>query len=126
MYWKWYKLIHSSPYYPQANGACVVYHKEIRKYIYYKYINILGEFNIEDELFNITKIHNNKIYSTTKKIPQYIRDIEEINSINYNIKKTLKVKNKNYDIVDFRNKYMFDYNLAFKSNGKIYKKRLNW
>lgn len=85
------KLIHSSPYHPQTNGVCEAVHKEIRKYIYDKYINGGEEFNIEDELFNITKIHNNKVHSTTKRIPKDIRDIidiEEIKSINDNIKKT--------------------------------------
>ena len=61
------KLIYSSVYHPQTNGVYEAVHKEIRKYIYYKYINGEGEINIEDELFNITKIHNNKIHSMIKE-----------------------------------------------------------
>ena len=52
------RLIHSSPYHPQTNGVYEAVHKEIRKYIYNEFINN-EEFNIEDSLFNITKIHNN-------------------------------------------------------------------
>ena len=120
------KLIHSSPFHPQTNGVCEAVHKEIRKYIYNKFNNQEGEFNIEDELFNITKIHNNKIHSTTKQIPKEIRDIsdlEEIKKINAEIEKTLQAKNKNYDIINYNNKYVFDFNKVYKSNGKIYKKK---
>lgn len=45
-------------------------------------------FDIEEELFNITKIHNNKRHSTTNRISTEIRDIEdkeEIEEINNNI-----------------------------------------
>ena len=66
-------------------------------------------FNIEDELFNIIKIHNNKIHSSTKRIPKDIRDIEdieEIKEINEQIIKTLSKKNKNYDLIDFTKKYI--------------------
>ena len=119
------KLIHSSPYHPQTNWVCEAVHKEIRKYIYNEFINNIGEFNIEDALFNITKIHNNKIHSTTKRIPKDIRDItdiEEINEINNEIKKTLEAKNKDFDIIDIEKKYVFDYNKVYEKNGKIYKK----
>ena len=72
------KLIHSSPYHPQTKGVCEAVHKEIRKYIYNEFIKKDGEFNIEDALFEITKIHNNKIHTTTKRIPKEIRDITDI------------------------------------------------
>ena len=52
------KLIHSSPYHPQTNGVCEVVHKEIRKYIYTEFFKNKNNFNIEDELFDIIKIHN--------------------------------------------------------------------
>ena len=61
------KLIISSPFHPQTNRVCEAVHKEIRKYIYNKYNNQEEEFNIENELFNITKIHNNKIHSMQSK-----------------------------------------------------------
>ena len=50
---------------------------------------------LEEELFNITKIHNNKIHSITNRVPKDIRDIEdtnEIENINNEIKKTYKEK----------------------------------
>lgn len=34
-------------------------------------------FDIEEELFNITKIHNNKRHSTINRISPEIRDIED-------------------------------------------------
>ena len=46
----------------------------IQKYIFNEYLNKKEKFNIEDSLFNIIKIHNNKQYSTTKRIPKEIRD----------------------------------------------------
>ena len=52
-------------------------------------------FNIEDALFKIIKIHNNKIHSTTKRIPKDIRDIsdeKEINLIKKEIFNTLEKK----------------------------------
>ena len=61
---KFYKIIakeirlHSSPYHPQTNGVCEVVHKEIRKYIYTEYFKNKENFDLEDELFNITKIHD--------------------------------------------------------------------
>ena len=75
------KLIHSSHYHPQTNGVCEVVHKEIKKYIYSEYFKNKDNFDIENELFNITKIHNNKVHSTTKRIPREIRDIEDIKEI---------------------------------------------
>ena len=91
------KLIHSSPYHPQTNGVCEVVHKEIRKYIYTEFFKNKNNFNIEDELFNIIKIYNNKIHSSTKRTPKEIGDIDdinEINDINNEIIKTLSKKIK--------------------------------
>ena len=74
-------MIFSSPYHPQTNGACESVHKEIKKYILSQYINKPITFNIEEELFSIIKIHNNKPHTTTKRIPKEIRDIDDINKI---------------------------------------------
>ena len=71
------KLIHSSPYHPQTNGSVEVTHKEIQKYIFNEYFNKKEKFNIEDSLFNIIKIHNNKQHSTTKRIPKDNRVLTE-------------------------------------------------
>ena len=120
------KLIHSTPYHPQTNGVCEAVHKEIMKYIYHEFISNKREFNIEDSLFNITKLHNNKIHSTTKRIPKDIRDLsdpEEIELINMEIKKNLEAKNKDYDVINSKCYYVFDYNKIYEKNGKIYKKR---
>ena len=68
------KLINSSLYHPQTNGSVEFTHKEIQKYIFNEYLNKKEKFNIEDYLFNIIKIHNNKKHSTTKRIPKEIRD----------------------------------------------------
>ena len=120
------KLIHSSPYHPKTNGVCEAVHKEIRKYIYNEFIKKDGEFNIEDALFEITKIHNNKIHTTTKRIPKEIRDITDIDEIiiiNNEIKKTLEAKNKDFCNLDFDSSYVFDLNKTYENKGKIYKKK---
>jgi len=120
------KLIHSSPYHPQTNGVCEVVHKEIRKYIYTEFFKNKNNFNIEDELFDIIKIHNNKIHSSTKRTPKEIRDIDdinEINDINNEIIKTLSKKNKNFDVIDFSKNYVIDYNKVYIHKDKILRKK---
>ena len=57
---------------------------------------------IEIELFNITKIHNNKVHSTTKRKPREIWDIDDteaIAEINQEITNTL-LKKQNFDLLD--------------------------
>ena len=51
----------------------------IRKFknIFNEYLNKKEKFNIDDYLFNIIKIHNNKQHSTTKRIPKEIRVLTE-------------------------------------------------
>ena len=75
------KLIHSSPYHPQTNGSVEATHKEIQKYICMEYLKNQNKFNIEDSLFELIKIHNNKKHSTTKRIPKEIRDLTDKNEI---------------------------------------------
>ena len=107
------KLIHSSPYHPQTNGVVELVHKEIRKFIYTEFFKNKENFDIEEELFNITKIHNNKIHSTTKRITREIRDLEdkdEIENINKEIVNSLSKLNKNYDIIDYNKSYVIHYN----------------
>ena len=97
------------------------------KEIYFtEFLKNKNDFNIEDELFKIIKIHNNKIHSSTKRIPKDIRDSEDIDEINYiksEIIKTLSKKNKNYDVVDFSKKYVIDYNKIYVNNIKIKRKK---
>ena len=120
------KLIHSSPYHPQTNGTVEVTHKEIQKYICNEFISNKKNFNIEDALFEIIKIHNNKKHTTTKRIPKDIRDIEdetEIDNIKKEIIKTLERKNKNIDIINFEKFYVIDdKNLYIKKNKFLDKK----
>ena len=120
------KLVHSSPYHPQTNGVVEVVHKEIKKYIYSEYFKNKENFDIEIKLFNITKIHNNKVHSTTKRIPREIRDIDdvkEIEEINQEITNTLLKKNKNFDILDPNKSYVIDYNKIYINNDRILKKK---
>ena len=106
------KLIFSSPYHPQTNGACESVHKEIRKHILSQYLNKHNNFNIEEELLAIIKIHNNKPHSTTKRIPQEIRDITDINEIEEiknNIITTLSKKNKNIEYLNLKDYFVLEY-----------------
>ena len=117
------KLIFSSPFHPQTNGACESVHKEIRKYILTQFMNKKKGFNIEEELLAIIKIHNNKIHSTTKRIPKDIRDINdisEIEDIKNNIKNTLSKKNKYLENIELNDFYVLDSN-----NIKITKNKIN-
>ncbi len=60
-------------------------------------MNKKEKFNIEDSLFNIIKIHNNKQNSTTKWIPKEIRDLtdqREIDIIKQEIIRTMQKKCK--------------------------------
>lgn len=123
------KLIHSSSSHPQTNGACEVAHKEIRKYIINEFIKNKTNFNLENELLKITKIHNNKLHFTTGRIPKEIRDLDvkdEIDLINKNIIKTLSKMNKNIDKINFNDKYIID-SLKIKINkNKIIEKYVKY
>ena len=102
-------------------------HKVIRKYFYTEFFKNKENFDLE-ELFNLTKIYNNKIHSTTKRIQREIQDLEdreEIEVINREIIKSLSKLNKNYDIVDYNKSIIIYYNKIYKSNFVIYKKREN-
>ena len=120
------KLIHSSPYHPQTNGTVEVTHKEIQKYIFNEFIKNKNNFKIDDALFNIIKIHNNKIHTTTKRIPKDIRDLSDENEINI-IKKeiinTLEKKNKYKDIIEYDKFYVIDETNVIISNNKILKNK---
>ena len=119
-------MIHSSPYHPQTNGAVEVTHKEIQKYIFNEYIKNKNNFKIDDALFNIIKIHNNKIHTTTKRSPKEIRDLtdeNEINLIKKEIFNTLEKKNKNKDIIEFDKFYVIDETNVIISNNKIIKNK---
>ena len=70
----------------------------IRKFknIVNEYLNKKEKFNIEDSLFNIIKIHNNKQNSTTKRIPKEIRDLNGQREIDIIKQKLLEQCKKNF------------------------------
>ena len=122
------RLVHSSPYHPQTNGVVEVTHKEIQKYIYAEFIKNKNNFILGDALFNIIKIHNNKIHSTTKRIPKDIKDLEdqeEIEEIKKEIISTLMKKNKHMDIVDLKKYYVFDDKFIIIVKGRLERKKQN-
>ena len=105
------KIIHSSSYCPQSNWPCESVHKEIRKFIFDEFLKNKDNFNIEEELFKITKIHNNKLHTTTDRSPKDIRDLtdkNEIDLVKQNIITTLIKKNKNIDIINLDKNYVVD------------------
>lgn len=105
------KIIHSSAYHPQSNWACESLPKEIRKFIFEEFLKNKDSFNNEDELFKITKIHYNKLYTTTGRIQNDIRDLadkNEIDLVKQNIINTLSKKNKNIDIIKNDKNYIVD------------------
>ena len=55
-------------------------------------MNKKEKFNIEDSLFNIINIHNNKQHSTTKRIPKEILDQGELDIIKQEIIRTMQKK----------------------------------
>ena len=74
-----------------------------------KYLKNKKEFNIEEALFEIIKIHNNKKHSTTKRIPKDIRDLndkDEIELIKKEIINELQRKNKYAYVINYEN-FMF-------------------
>ena len=82
-------------------------------------------FNIEEELLAIIKIHNNKLHSTTKRIPRDIRDINdiyEIEVIKNNIKNTLSKKNKYLENIELNDFYVLDCNNIKITKNKISEK----
>ena len=92
------KLIHSSLYHPQTNGSVEVTHKEIQKYIFNEYLNKKEKFNIEDYLFNIIKIHNNKQHSTTKRIPKDNRDLTDQREIDIKKQEIIRTMQKKMQV----------------------------
>ena len=120
------KLIHSSPYHPQTNGSVEATHKEIQKYICTEYLKKKENFNIEESLLEIIKIHNNKKHTTTKRIPKEIRDLSDKNEIEM-IKKeiitALERKNKNIDVINYDMHYVFDDNNVVKKDDFLIEKK---
>ena len=102
--------------------------QHIRKFknIYNEFLKSKDNFDIEDALFNIIKIHNNKKHSTSKRTPKDIRDLtdeNEINIIKQEIIKSLERKNKNKDKIEFDKFYVIDGNNCLISNNTIIKNK---
>ena len=113
------KIVHGRPHHPQSQGACEVCHKEIKKYIYTKFLEDEENFNLNKSLVEIINIHNNKKHSITEEIPKIIRDIDNkahINIINERIEKNIGRKNKNKDIINFNRYYCINSDLIIKGN----------
>ena len=113
------KIVHGRPHHPQSQGACEVCHKEIKKYIYTKFLEDEENFNLNKSLVEIINIHNNKKHSITEEIPKIIRDIDNkdhINIINERIEKNIGRKNKNKDIINFNHYYCINSDLIIKGN----------
>ena len=72
-------LVFSSPYHLKSNRAIESVHKEIRKYLLNKFIKNEINFDLEKELLNIIKIHNNKVHSSTSRIHKEIKDLQDPN-----------------------------------------------
>ena len=118
------KLILSSLYHPQTNGSVEVTHKEIQKYIFNEYLNKKEKFNIEDSLFNIIKIHNNKQHSTTNRISKENRDLtdqREIDITKQEIIRTMQEKNASADEIQYDKFYVIDFNNIKIDKDKIIK-----
>ena len=61
-------------------------------------MNKKEKFNIEDSLFNIIKIHNNKQNSTTKRIPKEIRDLTDQREIDINKQEIIRTMQKKMQV----------------------------
>ena len=121
-------LVFSSPYHPQTNGACESVHKEIRKYLLNKFINNENNFDIEKELLNVIKIHNNKVHSSTSRIPKEIKDLQdqnEIEIIKAIIYDNLSLKNKDNEYIDISNFFVIDGESTKVNKNRIVKKENN-
>ena len=120
--------MHGKHHHHQSQGACKVCHKEIKKYIYTKFLEDDENFNINKSLMEIINIHNNKKHSITEEIPKNIRDInnlDDIKLINDKIVKNIGRKNKNKDIIAFNNYYCINSDLVIKNNKLIKSKQEN-
>jgi transposase InsO family protein len=104
------KLVFSSPYHPKSNGACESVHKEIGKYLLNKFIKNEDNFELEKELLNIIKIYNNKVHSTTSRIPKEIKDLQdpiEVENIKAILYDNLFLKNKDKEYLDIKDFFCY-------------------
>ena len=119
------KLVHGRPRHPQSQGACESCHKEIKKFIYNKFIESRSDFNLLETMREITNIHNNKKHTITNEIPKDIKDLNDsdyINVIKERIKNNISRKNNNKDILNFNEYYVISSNLSINNNRIIKKK----
>ena len=87
-------------------------------------MNKKEKFNIEDSVFNIIKIQDNKQYSIIKRIPtdnQDLTDQREIDIIKQEIIRTMQKKNKNADEIQNDKFYVIDFNNIKIDKDKIIK-----
>jgi len=113
------KFVHGKVKHPQSQGACESCHKEIKKYLYNKFLEDKIEFNILNAIWEITNIHNNKRLSNTNEIPRELNDLNDANlirEIQDRMKKVISQKNKNKDIIDVDDFYVINSNLIIRGN----------
>lgn len=86
-------------------------HKEIRKYLLNKFIKNEINFDIEKELLNVIKLHNNKVHLSTSRIPKEIKALQDSNVIEIIkaiIYDNLSLKNKDNEYIDINNYFVID------------------
>ena len=113
------KLIHGRVRHPQSQGACEACHKEIKKYIYNKYLEDEENFNLLKTVREITNIHNNKKHSSTEECPKDIKDLTDeaqVKIIQDRMKLVISRKNKNKDNINFDDYYVISSDLVIKNN----------
>ena len=123
------KHILSRPHHPQTNGCLERYHRELHKFMK-NYLDSKKDFedaDIEDALDEYIRYHNNTRKSSTKYIPNDIRDLDDpdlIDLILNNILKSFKRHriDKN-EIIDNNEKLLLWNNLTLNNN--IYIKNKN-
>jgi len=116
------KNIHGFPKHPQSQEACESCHKEIKKYIYNKYLENKNNLNIISVVREITNIHNSKKYFITREIPSEIRDLNDdkyILKILQRMNGVITKKNINIDIKNFDGYYVINSDLIIKGNKLI-------
>ena len=116
------KHILSRPHRSQTNGCLERYHRELHKYMK-NYLDDIKEFDdsdIEDALDGYIQYHNSTIKSSTKYIPNEIRDLDNADLIAIilnNIFKSFKRHIINVDeIIDPNEKLLLWEHLIISNN----------